>query len=44
MKLIMGVSDSIIVLHQGQLLVQGTPDEIRSNEEVKRVYLGKGNH
>jgi branched-chain amino acid transport system ATP-binding protein len=44
MKLIMGVSDSIIVLHQGQLLVQGTPDDIRSNEEVKRVYLGKGNH
>ncbi|MFZ6646192.1 ABC transporter ATP-binding protein [Undibacterium sp. TJN25] len=44
MKLIMGVSDSIIVLHQGELLVQGTPDEIRANEEVKRVYLGKGKH
>ena len=44
MKLIMGISDSIIVLHQGKLLVQGTPDEIRTNEEVKRVYLGKGNH
>ena len=44
MKLIMGVSDSIIVLHQGRLLVQGSPDDIRSNEEVKRVYLGKGNH
>jgi branched-chain amino acid transport system ATP-binding protein len=44
MKLVMGISDSIIVLHQGRLLVQGTPDEIRHNEEVKRVYLGKGNH
>ncbi len=44
MKLIMGVSDSIIVLHQGQLLVQGTPDEIRNNEDVKRVYLGQGKH
>lgn len=44
MKLIMGISDSIIVLHQGKLLVQGSPDEIRTNEEVKRVYLGKGNH
>lgn len=44
MKLIMGVSDSIIVLHQGQLLMQGTPDEVRNNDEVKRVYLGKGNH
>lgn len=44
MKLIMGISDSIIVLHQGKLLIQGTPDEIRSNDEVKRIYLGKGNH
>ena len=44
MKLIMGISDSIIVLHQGKLLAQGTPDEIRANEEVKRVYLGKGKH
>jgi len=44
MKLVMGVSDSIIVLHQGSLLVQGKPDDIRANEDVKRVYLGKGNH
>jgi len=28
------------VLHYGRLLTQGTPDEIRNNEEVKRVYLG----
>jgi len=42
MKLVMGISDNIIVLHQGRLLVQGAPDEIRNNEEVKRVYLGKG--
>ncbi|QET04787.1 MULTISPECIES: ABC transporter ATP-binding protein [Cupriavidus] len=44
MKLVMGVSDSIIVLHQGSLLVQGRPDDIRANEDVRRVYLGKGNH
>jgi branched-chain amino acid transport system ATP-binding protein len=44
MKLVMGVSDNIIVLHHGELLVQGTPDEIRSNEEVKQVYLGKAQH
>jgi len=44
MKLIMGVSDKIIVLHHGELLVQGTPDEIRSNDEVRRVYLGKAQH
>jgi branched-chain amino acid transport system ATP-binding protein len=44
MKLVMGVSDNIIVLHHGELLVQGTPDEIRANEEVKLVYLGKAQH
>lgn len=44
MKLIMGVSDRIIVLHQGKLLAQGAPDDIRTNDEVKRVYLGKGAH
>lgn len=44
MKLIMGVSDSIVVLHQGRLLAQGSPDDIRANEEVRRVYLGKGTH
>ncbi len=40
MKVVMEVSDKITVLHYGQLLAQGTPDEIRNNEEVKRVYLG----
>ena len=44
MKLVMGVSDNIIVLHHGELLAQGTPDEIRSNGEVRRVYLGKAQH
>jgi branched-chain amino acid transport system ATP-binding protein len=44
MKLVMGVSDNIIVLHHGELLAQGTPDEIRSNDEVKLVYLGKAQH
>nr|PZN84744.1 MAG: ABC transporter ATP-binding protein [Pseudomonadota bacterium] len=41
MKLVMGVSDRIIVLHHGQLLAEGTPDEIRNHDEVRRVYLGQ---
>jgi branched-chain amino acid transport system ATP-binding protein len=40
MKLVMGISDRIIVLHQGRLLAEGSPDEIRAHEEVRRVYLG----
>jgi branched-chain amino acid transport system ATP-binding protein len=42
MKLVMGIAQKIIVLHHGKLLAQGTPDEIKSHEEVKRVYLGQG--
>ncbi len=41
MKLVMGVSDHIVVLHHGRLLAEGRPEDIRSNDEVRRVYLGK---
>ncbi len=44
MKLVMGISDRLLVLHQGETLAEGTPDEIRRNETVRRVYLGKGEH
>lgn len=44
MKLVMGISERIIVLHHGELVAEGTPDDIRSNDLVKRVYLGQGNH
>jgi branched-chain amino acid transport system ATP-binding protein len=40
MKLVMRISDRITVLHQGQVLADGTPDEIRGNELVQRTYLG----
>jgi branched-chain amino acid transport system ATP-binding protein len=40
MKLVMRISDRITVLHQGQVLAEGTPDEIRANEAVRQTYLG----
>jgi branched-chain amino acid transport system ATP-binding protein len=40
MKLVMRISDRITVLHQGQVLADGTPEEIRANEAVQRTYLG----
>jgi branched-chain amino acid transport system ATP-binding protein len=42
MKMVMGLCERLIVLHHGELLAQGTPDEIRGNAEVRRVYLGQG--
>jgi len=41
MKMVMGISDRVVVLHHGELLAAGTPADIRANAEVKRVYLGR---
>jgi len=41
MKLVMGICQRLVVLHQGELLAQGTPAEVRANPEVRRVYLGQ---
>jgi len=40
MNMIMGISDSITVLHQGKILAQGTPGEIRGSKAVQDAYLG----
>jgi len=40
MKLIMGVSDHILVLNYGRRLAMGTVDEVRRNPEVIAAYLG----
>jgi branched-chain amino acid transport system permease protein len=40
MEMVMGISDSITVLHQGTVLATGTPAEIRDNQSVQEAYLG----
>jgi branched-chain amino acid transport system ATP-binding protein len=40
MEMIMGISDSITVLHQGRVLAQGTPAQIRADAKVQEAYLG----
>ncbi len=39
MNLIMQISDHITVLHFGRTLTEGTPDEVRNNQQVQEVYL-----
>ncbi len=40
MKVVMDLSDRITVLHEGEVIARGNPQEIRANETVRRVYLG----
>ncbi len=42
MDVVFGYADRVIVLAQGQLIAQGSPEEIRRHPEVQRVYFGSG--
>jgi len=44
MKAIMNVCERIIVLHHGQKIAEGTPQEIATSKKVIEVYLGEKAH
>ncbi|MCC6610678.1 MAG: ABC transporter ATP-binding protein [Burkholderiales bacterium] len=41
LNLVFTVAARILVLHQGRLIADGTPDAVRENVEVQRIYLGE---
>jgi len=40
MQAVFSIAQRIGVLHQGRLIALGSPDEVRADAEVRRVYLG----
>ena len=41
MDVVFSIAQKITVLHQGRVLAEGTPAEVRQNPEVQQVYLGE---
>jgi len=39
MEVVMGLANSITVLHYGEVLAEGTPAQIQANPRVQEVYL-----
>jgi len=42
MDIALRVADNVTMMHDGSVIVEGTPDEIRANETVHDLYLGRG--
>lgn len=41
MHVVLGLADRVAVLHHGQVLAAGTPDEVTADERVQQAYLGE---
>jgi len=41
MNVVFEIASTISVLHHGEIISTGLPDEVRANDDVQRIYLGR---
>jgi branched-chain amino acid transport system ATP-binding protein len=41
MSVVFGYARRLTVLHQGTIIAEGTPEEVRANERAQKIYLGE---
>lgn len=41
MRVVFSISQRIMVLHQGRLIAEGSPEEVRQSDDVQKIYLGE---
>jgi branched-chain amino acid transport system ATP-binding protein len=41
MDVVFSLSDRVMVLHRGDIICDGTPDVVKSDEQVRECYLGE---
>jgi branched-chain amino acid transport system ATP-binding protein len=40
MDVVFGYASRVIVMHLGQVIAEGTPEQVRADAQVREVYLG----
>lgn len=41
-RIVQRIADDVLFLHRGHMMARGTPGEIMANDELARIYFGKG--
>ena len=42
MDVVFSIADRLTVIHHGEVILSGTPDEVRNNDTVRQIYFGGG--